>query len=117
MEEEEQLQRQQQQNQISRFISSINKKSTTIKNSYLLLCVVIDSLLYYLPLKKIYFSQPITCIELKQLIVSHKKIRDKFGMIPCLEKLTILINRKTIKSSEFIGILKDKMYIEVKIKK
>ena len=113
--EQEQQEQQQQRRQSLRLISPINKKFST-RNSYLLLCLI-DSLLYYLPFKKIYFSQPITCIELKQLIVSHKRIRDKFGMIPCLEKCTIIINRKVIKSSELIGRLKDRMYIEVTIEK
>lgn len=108
-------QQQQQQLQSLRLKSPISKKSIT-KEFYILLCEV-DFVLFYLPFKTIYFSQPITCIELKQLIVSHKKIRDKFGMIPCLEKLTIVINRKTIKSSESIGRLKNQMYIIVKIKK
>ena len=92
----------------------ITKKSTTIKNYRLLLCKV-DHKSLYLPFKKIYFTEPIRCIELKQLIICHKQFRANFGMIPCLERCIISIKGKQVKSCELIGQLDSKMCIEIRI--
>jgi hypothetical protein len=97
-----------------KYTTKTTTTTTTTKKPYLLRCRINLNLLH-LPFKKIYFSQPITCIELKQLIISHKQCRAKFGMISCLEKCIIKLEGKIIQSLELIGRLKNKMYIEVTI--
>ncbi len=100
---------------VPRLTSSISKKSSTSKNRYYLLCTI-NSRIYSIPFKKIYLStSDTTCVELKKMIIWNKQFIRKFGIVACLEKITIIIRNKIIKSSDLIGKLKNNMRIEIKI--